>query len=328
MLAAIAAATVAMVAGTGTASADPSANAWLALRMCESSNRYNIDTGNGYYGAYQFSLSAWASVGGIGKASDATPAEQDYRALMLYRKRGWQPWTCAVLARLSEDADARSGVLPPQPASFDTPYSFVNAGGGTVAASSMRAAVPWPGQEFGAGDFGAQVAAWQKQIASLGYAVIGTGYVGPSTVAAIRDIQAKAGLDVTGIIGPDTWEAAWSLAASPTGGTATPNGGTDPNAVYKPQTKTGCGVGASAAPAAPTAVMSFGQTKLALQCFQWQAALRGAPLSGTAYFGDATLKVVATLQQQNGISGEIDAAGRPAVGPKTWAAAWQGAAAF
>ena len=41
----------------GPASADPSADDWYQLRMCESTNRYDINTGNGYYGAYQFDLS-------------------------------------------------------------------------------------------------------------------------------------------------------------------------------------------------------------------------------------------------------------------------------
>ena len=65
------------------------------LRQCESGNNYSINTGNGYYGAYQFNLSTWASVGGSGLPSNASPAEQDARALTLYNRRGWQPWTCA-----------------------------------------------------------------------------------------------------------------------------------------------------------------------------------------------------------------------------------------
>jgi peptidoglycan hydrolase-like protein with peptidoglycan-binding domain len=322
-LAVITAATGALAVGTGTASADPSPNAWLQLRICESSNRYDIDTGNGYFGAYQFSLSTWASVGGVGKPSDAKPAEQDYRALMLYRKRGWSPWTCAVMIGLTEDADARSGVMPPQPTSFDTPYSFVNAGG-TATGSSALTAPAWPGRQYAEGDFAEDVAAWQKQATALGYDIIGTGYVGPSTVAAIRDIQAKAGLDVTGDLGAKTWEAAWTLTSP--GSTST--GGTDQNVVYRPQTKAQCGVGSATAPAAPAKTITYGQTTLPMQCFQWQAATRGAPLSGTAYFGPATLAVVTTIQKQNGIAGETDSSGRPAVGPQTWKAAWEGAASF
>lgn len=306
-----------VVAAPSAASADPSANAWLQLRMCESSNRYSIDTGNGYYGAYQFDLGTWQSVGGTGKPSDATPAEQDYRALMLYRKRGWQPWTCAVMVGLTEDADARSGIMPPEPASFDVPYNFVNAGGSTAAG---QAAAPWPGQVFAAGDVAEEVRTWQTQLNALGYNIIGSGYFGPTTEAAVRDLQSKAGLAVTGTVDPATWESAWA------GRSGAPAGGSDQDVVYKPQTKEECSVGAATAPPAPATVITFGQTRLDLQCWQWQAARRGAGLSGTAYFGTVTTSVVSTVQSQNGITGELDDRGRPAIGPKTWVAVWEGLA--
>ena len=88
-------ATSAVSSSPDPASADPSADDWYQLRMCESTNRYNINTGNGYYGAYQFDLSTWRSVGGSGYPNEASAAEQDYRALILYRQRGWDPWACA-----------------------------------------------------------------------------------------------------------------------------------------------------------------------------------------------------------------------------------------
>ena len=50
------------------------------------------NTGNGFYGAYQFDLQTWQSVGGTGLPSDAPPAEQDARAKALYARRGAQPW--------------------------------------------------------------------------------------------------------------------------------------------------------------------------------------------------------------------------------------------
>lgn len=53
---------------------------------------YATNTGNGYYGAYQFDLSTWRSVGGVGYPHRATPAEQDYRAVLLIQKRGLRPW--------------------------------------------------------------------------------------------------------------------------------------------------------------------------------------------------------------------------------------------
>lgn len=53
---------------------------------------YATDTGNGHYGAYQFDLSTWRSVGGTGNPAHASPAEQDARAWALYLSRGLQPW--------------------------------------------------------------------------------------------------------------------------------------------------------------------------------------------------------------------------------------------
>jgi LysM repeat protein len=66
------------------------------IRAGESGGNYATNTGNGYYGAYQFNQSTWRSVGGTGLPSDASPAEQDMRAQMLYNQRGCSPWpqTC------------------------------------------------------------------------------------------------------------------------------------------------------------------------------------------------------------------------------------------
>jgi len=115
--------------GTSTASADPSAAQWAQLRQCESSGNYAINTGNGYYGAYQFNQATWSSVGGSGRPDQASPAEQDYRALYLYRMRGWQPWTCAQ--GFTSDSDARSGRVP-------TYAEAAYIGGATPAAAVDR----------------------------------------------------------------------------------------------------------------------------------------------------------------------------------------------
>src|ERR671926_1941073 len=66
-----------VVVPVSSASADPSAHTWYRLRMCESSNNYSIDTGNDHYGAYQFDLPTWRSVGGRGYPNRAPKAEQD-----------------------------------------------------------------------------------------------------------------------------------------------------------------------------------------------------------------------------------------------------------
>ena len=65
---------------------------WLQLRICESGNNYSENTGNGYYGAYQFSLSTWESIGYSGLPSDAPPAVQDQAAEKLQALAGWGQW--------------------------------------------------------------------------------------------------------------------------------------------------------------------------------------------------------------------------------------------
>ncbi|HVC68895.1 MAG TPA: transglycosylase family protein [Acidimicrobiales bacterium] len=69
---------------------------WAALRQCESSGNYTDNTGNGYYGAYQFTAGSWASLGFHGLPSQAPAAQQDQAAQELQARRGWGQWpSCA-----------------------------------------------------------------------------------------------------------------------------------------------------------------------------------------------------------------------------------------
>ena len=70
---------------------------WDRIARCESGNRWNINTGNGYYGGLQFNLATWRSVNGqqfAARPDLATRAEQITVANRLYAKRGLQPWGC------------------------------------------------------------------------------------------------------------------------------------------------------------------------------------------------------------------------------------------
>lgn len=65
---------------------------------CESGGNYKINTGNGYYGAWQFDRGTWRSNGGgkYGKTANKAPKwAQDYIAWKTWKSRGWQPWACA-----------------------------------------------------------------------------------------------------------------------------------------------------------------------------------------------------------------------------------------
>lgn len=66
---------------------------WAALRRCESGGNYALNTGNGYYGAYQFSASTWNSMGaGYARADLAPPSVQDDAARRLQARSGWGQW--------------------------------------------------------------------------------------------------------------------------------------------------------------------------------------------------------------------------------------------
>ena len=66
---------------------------WWALAQCESGNRLRaVSPGGTYRGLYQFHMSTWRSVGGVGDPIDASREEQTYRAKRLYLRSGAGQW--------------------------------------------------------------------------------------------------------------------------------------------------------------------------------------------------------------------------------------------
>ncbi|WP_431873373.1 transglycosylase family protein [Amycolatopsis sacchari] len=204
LLVALVAAGLQLVASS-TASADPAASTWLKLRMCESSNRYATNTGNGYYGAYQFDLPTWRSVGGQGRPDLASPAEQDYRALYLYRMRGWQPWECAGMLGLRNDADARSKRVPTYAES-----AYIGGGGSPAPAPAPAGKPAWPGVVYAYGDCAPALKTFQLRMNAFGYGFTGTGCYLDKTRQAVLDLQRANGINDSGRLGPKTWNAAWN----------------------------------------------------------------------------------------------------------------------
>jgi hypothetical protein len=75
---------------------------WLQLRQCESGDNYQADTGNGYYGAYQFSQDTWTNLGLPGRPDLESPSMQDQAAMELQQKYGWGQWpACSAALGLS-----------------------------------------------------------------------------------------------------------------------------------------------------------------------------------------------------------------------------------
>ena len=65
---------------------------WSKLAFCEAGGRPDTNTGNGFYGMYQFTLPTWRAVGGSGLPSEASAEEQTHRAQILQARSGWGQW--------------------------------------------------------------------------------------------------------------------------------------------------------------------------------------------------------------------------------------------
>jgi uncharacterized protein YabE (DUF348 family) len=82
-----------VVAGTRPYPADDTGLNWDGLARCESHNNPRAVSPNGtYHGLYQFNVQMWRRMGGLGLPSQATPREQTYRAIRLYKAAGRDQW--------------------------------------------------------------------------------------------------------------------------------------------------------------------------------------------------------------------------------------------
>jgi hypothetical protein len=160
---------------------------FAALRTCESSGNYFINTGNGYYGAYQFDLSTWQGLGFSGLPNLNNPATQDAAAYKLYNERGWAPWpSCSTRLGLQNTGPAPAA--PPIPPQWDGTYLS------TAMANQQRA----------------DVLAWQTQVYDAGFTIIPkTGYFDTTTagVATFLGMLANVNDGAPGVVGPNLWAA-------------------------------------------------------------------------------------------------------------------------
>jgi hypothetical protein len=113
---------------------------WAQLRACEASGNYATNTGNGFYGAYQFDARTWHGLGYSGVASASSPAVQDQAALRLYQSRGWEPWpTCSAKLGLVDDRAADRGAGRPPLAPVVVPAPAAAPAAPVVAVSAPAA---------------------------------------------------------------------------------------------------------------------------------------------------------------------------------------------
>ncbi|KQT94147.1 hypothetical protein ASG49_04345 [Marmoricola sp. Leaf446] len=80
---------------TGPAAEAATTRTWNRMAHCESTSRWHVNTGNGYYGGLQISPRTWRAFGGARLASlphRATKTEQIRVAERIKRSQGWGAW--------------------------------------------------------------------------------------------------------------------------------------------------------------------------------------------------------------------------------------------
>lgn len=74
------------------ASSGGGSGSWSALAQCESGGNWAANTGNGYYGGLQFSLSTWRAHGGVGMPHQQSAGTQIAVAQRVKNSQGWGAW--------------------------------------------------------------------------------------------------------------------------------------------------------------------------------------------------------------------------------------------
>ncbi|MBB5847866.1 nucleoid-associated protein YgaU [Micrococcus endophyticus] len=134
---------------------------WDAIAFCESTNRWDINTGNGFYGGLQFTLSSWQGVGGQGYPHQASKAEQIKRAEMLQDLQGWGAWPKCAAGLTQADADATDAA----PVAVERTSSVQRQAAAEQAAAEEAAAEQAAAEEAAAEQAAAEEAAAEQAAA-------------------------------------------------------------------------------------------------------------------------------------------------------------------
>jgi hypothetical protein len=207
-----------------------SSDDFARLRQCESGGNYATNTGNGFYGAYQFDLRTWNGIGYAGLPSNASPGTQDAAARQLQASRGWQPWpSCSrqLGLRRSSGSKAAAAVVADASAAAEPATRGATAEtdvGGIDTAAAPIEVLPVgtvlvsptpPVQPFAIDTTGtarADVRLWQEQMSKRGWDIVIDGFHGEESArVAAAFIETKGlvqtpGHTMTEILWKATWE--------------------------------------------------------------------------------------------------------------------------
>jgi N-acetyl-anhydromuramyl-L-alanine amidase AmpD len=118
--------------------------------------------------------------------------------LNYHRCQGGPPTGCPCDVRVNARAEilAKAGGKPTPPTPIPTPPPSTHP--------------PYPGTLLVDFTAGHGTATWQAQMAHRGWAITVDDQYGPQSAQICRQFQAEKHLSVDGIVGPQTWEAAWT----------------------------------------------------------------------------------------------------------------------
>jgi hypothetical protein len=133
-----------------TIAATPAANAssvnWDAIAQCESGGNWNINTGNGFYGGLQFTMSTWHANGGTGSPQNASRSQQIAVAQRVLATQGIHAWpVCGAHAGASggsSTSDRVSHRATTQPTRHRTHRQVVTPSAPTQLETSVTSAAP------------------------------------------------------------------------------------------------------------------------------------------------------------------------------------------
>jgi nucleoid-associated protein YgaU len=137
---ALAALTTVGVGLTAAPAEAASVSTWDAIAQCESSGNWSIDTGNGYYGGLQFSLSTWHAFGGAGNPANASKSTQIAIAEKVLASQGWGAWpACSARLGLSGHSGSVAGASSSSVSSSSSSSSSSHSSTRSSSSSSSHA---------------------------------------------------------------------------------------------------------------------------------------------------------------------------------------------
>jgi hypothetical protein len=210
-----------------SASASVSESDLAKLRACESGGNYRANTGNGYYGAYQFALGTWQGLGYSGRPDQASPATQDAAVRKLQARSGWGQWPACSrrygLGSGGSDSSVSSADASPVRASRSktrTPAVVRHKAPRVHVAVAPAVPPPFVGKALTVADadrFRIGVHDWQARMAARGWRIDVDGFFGPQSASVAKKFALDKDLKTSGLTGEVdqvVWDAAWRLPVS------------------------------------------------------------------------------------------------------------------